>query len=130
MAIIGPKPAYLTDMKCPATRSTMFLWMFLAICGCSRESEETRAKSAQPQATTEDRTDALVRQYNFPLLSKELQKAVGTNTVYSIDIQRVLAGNRGIVASGTLHDIVEAEDGSKPCLNSTTGIWCLGKEHV
>ena len=96
-------------MRSLLTSAVLVLCVPIFLCdGCSRQSEKPEPKNTQLQATPEDPTAALARQHNLPLLSEELQKSVGTNTLYSIDIQRVLAGNMRIVASGTLHDIVQS----------------------
>ena len=91
------------------TSTTLVLSVLGLLCaGCSSESEKPKPENTLVVAPREDRTAALAQQYNFSLLSKELKRTVGTNTAYSIDIQRVFAGNKRVVATGTLRDIVQS----------------------
>src|SRR5438128_5000304 len=79
------------------------------ICsGCSPDSGDGQSKKAKNHQVAEDPTAALARKYGCSMLGAELQKMVGTNPVYSLDVQRFLATNKRFVALCTLVDLVQS----------------------
>lgn len=76
--------------------------------GCSRKAREAQSNIGQPKNLLEKRTAALARDFNCPLLVDAIRKSVGTNSVFSFHVQRVLNNNAKVAATGILKDLVQS----------------------
>jgi hypothetical protein len=93
------------------TRFAVSYGVFVLIAvlgGCSPQSNESHETSSLRHASPEEQTVALARQYDCAVFGQEIDKSVGTNGVYSIDVQRVLRTNKRLAANCCLIDLVES----------------------
>ncbi|MSU59426.1 MAG: hypothetical protein EXS35_14855 [Pedosphaera sp.] len=93
-------------MRFAAFHAVLVLMAFFV--GCSPQSNESHETSSQRNASPEEQTVALARGYNCAVFGQEIEKSVGTNRVYSIDVQRVLGTNKQIAATCYLRDLVQS----------------------
>jgi hypothetical protein len=89
--------------------SCALLLLVVLIDGCSPESSAPQ-EDARRHLLPEERTVALARENGCAVLSAELRKSVGTNPVYSIDVQRVLNANKRVTAICYLTDLVQRDE--------------------
>ena len=82
-------------------------------CGCSQQSNLPQETNTRRHALPEDRTLALARDNNCAVLPQEIRKSVGTNPVYSIDVQRVLDSNKRLTAICYLMDLAQVGEHSQ-----------------
>ena len=101
------KPSYFTWFA--ASYAVLFLFL-LPFGGCSPQSNRPPKESTRRDVLPEDRTFALARDNDCAVLSEQITKLVGTNPVYSIDIQRVLATNKRIAATCYLIDLIQTRE--------------------
>jgi hypothetical protein len=80
------------------------LWALILLFGCSRKSERNQPNAVSKQKAPDE---ALAVRYECPILQSQLDKSNGSNTAYSLQIQRVLGSNRRLVAEGSLLDVAE-----------------------
>jgi hypothetical protein len=78
--------------------------------GCSPQSNPPQATNTRHHALPEERTMALARDNNCAVLPQEIRKSVGTNPVYSIDVQRVLDNNKRLAAICYLIDLAQVSE--------------------
>lgn len=109
MRTSAPKKANTANNVMWLAASPVVLLLFgVFLGGCSPQSNSPQERSTHRRTLPEDRTAALARDNNCAILPREIRKSVGTNTVYSIDVQRVLSTNKRLTATCYLIDLVQA----------------------
>jgi hypothetical protein len=79
----------------------------VVFASCSPQSAEPQKSTTRPDKQPQDWTSALARQNNCALLAEQVSKSVGSNSVYSIDVQRVLKTNTRVTTTCYLIDLVQ-----------------------
>lgn len=80
----------------------------MAICaGCSKQPDN---KDQQTTNTYQDPVSTLAKQYGCPILNDEVAKVAGSNSLFSIHIQRALKSSSRFASDASLCDLVQEKD--------------------